>query len=263
MLQINPKLETENIIEFIKNTLAKQGFKNLVIGVSGGVDSAVAHHLACQAIGKNNIFAYFLPYKNQSLPNFNTINLKVIDIAEIVEKILMSLRGVKRRSNPDEIPINRDDKLTTANIIARVRMIVLFAKAQKHRALVLGTENRSENLLGYFTRFGDAASDIEPISHLYKTQVYQLAKYLKIPQSIINAKPTAGLWPNQTDEAEFGFSYKLADEILYRYFDKKEQLADLEKEFGKKTVEKVLKRVKNNLFKQFVPYRLQPVFSKA
>ena len=246
MLQINPKLETENITKFIKNTLEKQGFKNLVIGVSGGIDSAVSLALAQKAIGEKKVFSFFLSYKKQKL---NHKAYKTIDITNPVDSLIKAT--------------DAQDKIAIGNIIARVRMIMLFAKAQKHQALVLGTENRSENLLGYFTRFGDAASDIEPISHLYKTQIYQLAKYLEIPQSIILAKPTAGLWQNQTDEAEFGFSYKLADEILYCYFDKKESLENLEKKLGKETVTKVLLRVKQNLFKQRVPYRLQLVFSKA
>lgn len=162
------------------------------------------------------------------------------------------------------------NKIRLGNIIARVRMIILFDLAKKHSALVCGTENKSERLLGYFTRFGDAASDIEPIAHLYKTQVYQLAEYLKLPQKIIDVKPTAGLWKNQTDEGEFGFTYEEADQVLHLYFNKKissspvilsdersEESKDLIKRIKKhgfKNVEKIIKRFLENKFKQEVPY---------
>jgi NAD+ synthase len=123
--------------------------------------------------------------------------------------------------------------------MARIRMIILFDLAKKNHALVCGTENRSENLLGYFTRFGDQASDLEPIGHLYKTQVYELAEYLKVPKDIIEQKPTAGLWKNQTDEKEFGFSYKEADPVLHHYFDKKMGV-DRIKKLGFANAEKII-----------------------
>jgi NAD+ synthase len=244
MIQINPKVETDRIVKFIQKALKDQDFKKLVIGISGGIDSAVCSSLAIRAIGQKNVFNYFLPYKDQYLPNLDLSNIKIINIGKAVDTIVETTET--------------KDKISIGNIIARTRMIMLFNAAKENNALVCGTENRSESLLGYFTRFGDAASDLEPISHLYKTQVFELAKFLKIPKAIIEAAPSASLWPKQTDEVEFGFTYKIADEILFRYFDKKESLESINKDFGKNEVDKVLKRVKNNLFKQLTPYRLQP-----
>lgn len=245
-LTINPQKEAQKIVLFIKKTLQKQGFSKLAIGVSGGVDSAVCLNLAIKAIGKENILSFFLPYKKQKL---NHKVYKTIDITRSVDSLIKTT--------------NTPDKVIKGNIIARMRMIILFAKAQESKAMVCGTENRSENLLGYFTRFGDAASDIEPITHLYKTQVYQLAEYLKIPEKIIKAKPSAGLWKNQTDEGDFGFSYQIADQVLFKYFEQKKKIQDLEEEFGKEIVGKILRRIKNNLFKQLVPYQLPPFSSKT
>ena len=139
--------------------------------------------------------------------------------------------------------------------MARVRMIILFDLAKKYGSLVCGTENKSEKLLGYFTRFGDSASDIEPLSHLYKTQVYQLAKYLKVPEKIINQVPTAGLWTGQTDEDEFGFTYQEADQVLHQYFDKKKSAGQIKK-LGFKNTDKIIKRIVDNQFKFQTPYSL-------
>lgn len=134
-------------------------------------------------------------------------------------------------------------------------MIYLYDLSKKQRALVVGTENRSEHLLGYFTRFGDEASDIEPIRCLYKTQIYQLANYLKVPEYFINQPPTAGLWRNQTDEEEFGFSYQEADPVLYLYFDKNLSVEKI-KELGYKNARKIIDFALNNRYKHLVPYSL-------
>ncbi|MBI3070280.1 MAG: NAD(+) synthase, partial [Candidatus Levybacteria bacterium] len=205
---INPEKEKKQIVQFIKQTLQKEGFQNVVIGVSGGVDSTTSLYLLKEAIPLKNIFPVHLYYFNPDL-EFEE-NAYHLSIKSIVDKLAKTL-GVQ--------PLK--DSIRLGNIMARVRMILLYDLAKKHQALVCGTENRSEYHLGYFTRFGDEASDFEPIRHLYKTQVYQLASYLGVPKTVIDKKPTAGLWAEQTDEGEFGFSYKEADPVLYLYFDKK------------------------------------------
>ena len=137
--------------------------------------------------------------------------------------------------------------------MARIRMIFLYDLAKKHNALVCGTENKSEFYLGYFTRFGDEASDFEPIRHLYKTQIYQLADYLNLPKKIVSQSPTAGLWIGQTDEKDFGFSYQEADMVLNLYLDQKKSLEEItSKNFphGKK----IIARVSKNSFKHLSPY---------
>src|SRR6185437_16551779 len=122
-----------------------------------------------------------------------------------------------------------ENKIRIGNIAARMRMIILFDLAKKHKALVCGTENKSENLLGYFTRFGDQASDIEPIEHLYKTQIIQLAKHLGLPEDVITQAPSAGLWKGQTDEGQFGFTYEEADIVLYLFLEKNVSIGEIEK----------------------------------
>jgi len=125
-------------------------------------------------------------------------------------------------------------------------MIVLYDLAKKHQGLVCGTENKSEFLLGYFTRFGDEASDFEPIRHLYKTQIFELAKYLDLPKVIINQVPTAGLWSGQTDEKEFGFSYTEADKTLDLYSNNRKAIST--------NSQKILSRINKNSFKHHLPY---------
>ncbi|KKQ24104.1 MAG: NH(3)-dependent NAD(+) synthetase [Candidatus Roizmanbacteria bacterium GW2011_GWC2_37_13] len=229
-LYINPEQEVKRIINFLKSVQKKTGIDKVVIGLSGGIDSTTVYYLLQKAYKPENIIGVSLPYL--------TIEPIASQLLSLGEKILP--------------PRLFSEKVRLGNIMTRVRMIILFDLAKKHNALVCGTENKSERLLGYFTRFGDAASDIEPISHLYKTQVYKIAKYLKVPQKIIDAKPTAGLWPGQSDEGEFGFTYKEADQVLYLYYDKKLPLDKIL--FN--NVGKIIKRVKDNQFKQEVPYKI-------
>lgn len=169
----------------------------------------------------------------------------------------------RRKINQQIASLNR---LRLANIAARARMIVIYDQAKLHDALVIGTENHSEYLLGYYTRFGDEASDLEPVKHLYKTQLLQLAEYLKIPSEIIAKPPTAGLWTGQTDEAELGFSYGDADPILYLRYEQKmspNQIAKLVADQTQKKTEDIVPLVKKILdwtetmgFKHNLPHAL-------
>jgi NAD+ synthase len=249
-LKINLKEEIEKITVFIRETLSKQKKDKVVIGVSGGVDSATALYLLKNAIPLEHIQVVTLPYFNHQLENINELttsiylpkeNLKVIPIKPMVDSVTEALK------------IAELDVVRKGNVMARVRMIALFDQARKMDALVCGTENKSESLLGYFTRFGDEASDIEPIRHLYKTQVYELARYLGVPQRIIDKKPSANLWNSQTDEEEFGFSYEEADQVLYLYFDKKLSIEEIEKQ-GFKTADKIIDFANKNSYKHKVPY---------
>jgi NAD+ synthase len=255
MLAIDCREIIEEIVEFIKISVAKTGLKKLIIGLSGGVDSSVVTFLTTKALGKNNVLIALMPYGNlcpQDLADAKIV-IKTLGISSLnIFKI-----DIKKTVNQIVSAKSKMDKIRKGNIITRVRMIYLFDLAKKNRALVCGTENRTEYLLGYYTRFGDEASDIEPIRHLYKTQVWQLAKYLGVPEKIIKKKPTAGLWAKQTDEEELGFSYKEADMILHLYFDKKLSKKGIVN-YGIKgeTVEKVLSWMKKNEFKHSVPYSL-------
>ena len=247
-LSLNAKKETEKIVLFIKTVLKKQGFKNVVIGLSGGIDSAVSLSLLVKAIKPGNIFVVHLYYfksqisflnsflKKINIPQKNIYNVPIKNAVDQIQK----MTGIKKPS--------KDYKIRLGNIMARVRMIALYDLAKKHECLVCGTENKSELNLGYFTRFGDEASDFEPIHHLYKTQVYRLAEYLNVPKEIINQIPTAGLWENQTDEKDFGFSYKEADRVLDLYLKNKKIL----KTFPNS--KEIIARIEKNSFKHNLPY---------
>ena len=251
-LTINQKKEAKKIISFLKSTFKKQKINNAIIGLSCGLDSTVSFYLLAQALPKKNIYAYHLPYGKENIfvrKIINQIdlpkeNFQIISIKKIVDLL-------KQLTN-NHLAVNR---IRLGNIIARARMVILFDQAKKHDALVCGTENKSEHLLGYFTRFGDAASDIEPVRHLYKTQLYQLAKYLRIPKEIIGKMPSANLWEGQTDEGEFGFTYDEADQVLNLHFDKKMSTEKIIK-MGHKNARKVLSFVKKNSFKQETPYKI-------
>ena len=249
MLKINPEQEKKKITSFIRKTLKKQRFNKLVLGLSGGIDSSTSAFLSASAIGPNNLYILLLPRKGQDMSLAKKVikNLKIPqkNVVEIdISKTFLSLREVC-----DEA-ISPNNNIRQGNIIARLRMIYLFDSAKKLNALVCGTENRSERLLGYYTRFGDSASDIEPIAHLYKTQVQKLAEYLEVPRQIISQPPTAGLWPGQTDEKELGFTYEEADVILAN------EASANQKSISPATTRKILKRVRENLFKHKTPYSL-------
>ncbi|MCX7956086.1 MAG: NAD(+) synthase [Patescibacteria group bacterium] len=278
---IYPKKETKKIISFLKSIQKKTKKEKVVIGISGGIDSALSLTLLSKAYKKSNIFPVYLPYalpiiksfdknlkKTKNLVkklNLSEENFLIIEIKKPVDKLIDIAKGVGKKGLDRFIfelkecftcpSADYTNKIRVGNILARVRMIVLFDIAKKVDGLVCGTENRSEALLGYYTRYGDQASDIEPIAHLYKTQVYQLAKFLKIPKEIIDSPASANLWEGQTDEGEFGFKYSEADQVLHQVFDLKKPLNKIDrKKFP--NLKKIFQYYKNNEFKKQVPYSL-------
>lgn len=256
MPPFDPVKTKDLLIDFIKTAFAKAGFSKAVIALSGGVDSATSCGLAVHALGAANVFPLFLPYGDlnpqgvvdaqEVIGAFNIPkdNVRIVDIQPLVDPVL------KLDSTMDNV--------RKGNVMARTRMIVLFDQAKKRNALVIGTENKSEHLLGYFTRFGDEASDIEPLRNLYKTQIYELAKHLGIQEQILTKQPTAGLWEGQTDEGELGFSYKEADEILYQLYDLRKTVEEVVASgFDKTILEKVRSHVTKNSFKHHLPIILE------
>ncbi len=198
------------IKDFIKTYVKNSGCKGVVIGLSGGVDSAVTAVLCKDALGKKNVKCLFLP--DESTPDSDVSHYKLI-----VKKFGLSSEVKDITNIIKEIDANcilKPDKYTLANVKARTRMILLFEYANMTNNLVCGTSNKSEMLVGYFTKYGDGGVDIMPIGDLYKTQVWELAKFLKIPKEIISKLPTAGLWKGQFDEQELKLSYNQLDEIL-------------------------------------------------
>lgn len=252
MNSIDPGKTTEELTFFFKTAFEKAGFTKAVIALSGGVDSATSAALAVRALGADNVYPVLLPYGALSTQ-------ATIDAVSVVEKLgIPSIHVTRIDIKPIVDPlIFKDpgmDNVRKGNAMARARMMVLFDQAKKRQALVIGTENKTEYLLGYFTRFGDEASDVEPLRKLYKTQVYVLAKYLELPDVVLSRAPTAGLWEGQIDEGEFGFTYKEADEILYLHFDEKKSPEDIiAAGFSKEIVDKVLSRVSFNDFKRHPP----------
>lgn len=250
-LSINPKNEKGKISDFLKNTLNRQKIKNVIIGLSGGIDSMTSFYLLKNVFPPENIFIAHLYYFEESFGYLD----KVIRTASVPLENIYYLSIKKPGDTICELLKIGNDKIRIGNVMARIRMIILYDLAKKYNALVCGTENKSEHYLGYFTRFGDEASDIEPIRHLYKTQVYQLASYLNVPKEFIIKHPTAGLWEGQTDEEEFGFSYRQADPILYLYFEKKMALENI-KNMGFKNAEKIINFANKNAYKHNTPYLL-------
>lgn len=249
-------------VKEIRNYFKKSGFKKGIIGVSGGLDSAVSCVLAVYALGQKNVFVLMMPY--YGITNKESINhaLKLAKNLKIPSKNIFLL--------PINRPVNacwailkkfkNKEKIRFGNLMARERMRILFDLSQVFDAIVIGTEDRTEEELGYYTLWGDQASGVEPIKNLWKTQVHQLASYLKeIPQEILNKKPSPGLWKNQTAENELGFSYFEADVVLSCLKDLKMEPSQIAKKFKikKKKIDLILKRLKIGEMKKSIPYILK------
>lgn len=209
-LSINPEEVSTVIKDFIKTYIETSGCNSVVIGLSGGVDSAVIAILCKDALGKKNTRCVFLPDETTPEVDFKHHELIVKKFDLLCEKKdITSL--VKQITDTCVVKPN---KYALANVKARARMVLLFEYANMGGSLVCGTSNKSELLIGYFTKYGDGGVDIMPLGDLYKTQVWELAKFLKIPKEMITKPPTAGLWHGQTDEQELKLSYGELDKIL-------------------------------------------------
>ena len=250
----NPQAEVEKITWFISRTFQKTNIQNAIVAVSGGIDSALSLALTVGALGKDRVIPLLLPYGDQDMSDAQLVTdelgldenqVRVVNILPFVNDFC------------DILPISEQERVRKGNVMARVRMTVIYDYAKQHRALVVGTENKSESYLGYFTRFGDEASDLEPLIHLYKTQVRQLAKHLNLPQNIQTKLPSADLWPNQTDEDELGFSYELADQVLFAWKELEKNPDEIMIDgLTNELKNKIIERVKLNQYKHQVPYKL-------
>lgn len=215
-LRVNPALAELTLTGFIRDAVETTGTAGVVLGLSGGVDSAVSAGLAARALGPERVHAHLLPYRTSSPDSAR-------DAAAVAEAFGLALRTLDITAMVDayfEAHEPGAEKVRRGNLMARVRMAVLFDQAKALGSLVLGTSNKTEILLGYSTIFGDNASSINPLGDLYKCQVVEVARHLGVPQPVIDKKPSADLWPGQSDEDELGFSYDLADQILYLLFNR-------------------------------------------
>jgi NAD+ synthase len=210
MRDLKPRLHSHSrviIRDFISERFEGSGADHAVIGLSGGLDSTVALHITAEAIGNDRVKTFFLPYGklNEADRAFSRqaadaigIHLEEVDITSMVDSLPLEVEGAVK-----------------GNVQARSRMVLLYAHANKENGIVVGTSNKTELLLGYFTKYGDGAADIYPLGDLYKTQVRDLARELKVPQEIIDRTPSAGLIEGQTDEGELRLPYPILDQVLY------------------------------------------------
>ncbi|MGA9752380.1 MAG: NAD+ synthase [Acidobacteriota bacterium] len=246
---VNPELALAMIDRFLQEELGKTGLTGFVIGLSGGVDSALACALAVHAVGPERVLAVKMPYRTSAPQSEADADLLIgrfgirserVDISALVDAHFEGDLGASA--------------LRRGNFMARMRMAVLFDRSSMDRALVLGTSNKTELLLGYGTWYGDMASSLNPIGDLYKSQVWQLARHLALPESVLAKPPSADLWPGQTDEGEMGLSYAEADAILYLLVDERCTAQEVAgRGHSQAVVAKILTMVQRSQFKRRLP----------
>ncbi len=248
-LEINTDLTRRIITGFIQDQIAKAGMTRAVIGLSGGIDSALSAYLSAEALGAENVLAVRMPYRTSASSSMTDAETVIEDlglptltvpVTEMVEPLFGRF--------PDMSDIRR------GNIMARQRMIILYDQSVAFGGLVMGTSNKTEFLLGYTTIYGDSGVAMQPIADLYKAQVRQLARAVGVPQAILDKAPSADLWEGQTDEAELGFTYNDVDQVLFLLVDERYTVDEVADEgFERGFVENVWRRVKANHYKRTMP----------
>ena len=239
---------TEYLEHFLDNEVRKTGIQNVVVGLSGGLDSAVVAVLA-QYVFKDNLLCVKMPshYSSQSSLDDAEVLCADFNIRSITASIEPMLRAYELL-NPDM------DNLRKGNFSSRMRMSTLFDISARENALVLGTSNKSELMLGYGTLYGDLASAVNPIGDLYKSEVFELAKYLGVSSSIITKPPSADLWDGQSDEADLGYTYAQLDEVMKLYVEERlSRDTIVSKGFDAKMTDMIIERIFRNHFKRKMP----------
>lgn len=248
-LTINSQLANKILTNFIASEITRTGFQKAVLGLSGGIDSALACMLAATALGPKNVLAVRMPYRTSSPDSLEDAQ-KVIEMTG-VEGLTFPITAMVDpliNAYPDM------DATRKGNIMARARMVVLYDQSAAFSGLVVGTGNKTEILLGYTTLYGDSACAINPLGDLYKTQVRQLSRDLGMPDSVVNKPPSADLWAGQTDEGDLGFTYADVDQLLYLLVDERYSAQEcVAAGFDSTFVESVLQRVRKNHFKRIMP----------
>jgi NAD+ synthase len=258
-LAIDTDVARRVISEFIRGQLEQAGFERAVLGLSGGIDSAVVAYLVAEAIDADRLLAVLMPYRTSSPASKADAEAVVADLGCASELVEITAMVDGYFGTDDEPGAAGEDGLTATplrrgNFAARMRMAVLYDRSVTWGGLVVGTGNKTETLIGYTTVFGDAASAFNPIGDLYKSQVRQLAVALGVPDSIIRKAPSADLWPGQTDEAEGGFSYPVLDRLLFWRVDKRRSIEEMVAlGFDEAMVERVDRMIAGAEFKRQMP----------
>jgi len=248
-LAIDTDIARRVIAEFIRGQLRQAGFERTVLGLSGGIDSALVAYLVAEAIGPERLLCVLLPYRTSS-PASRT------DAEEVVRRLGCTSEIVEISPMVDGFygPDPDASALRRGNFMARMRMSVLYDRSVTWNGLVVGTGNKTESLIGYTTLFGDSACAFNPIGDLYKSQVRQMAAAIGVPDAIIAKAPSADLWPDQTDEIEGGFSYPQLDRLLFWRIDKRRSIDEVVAlGFDRALVERVDRMVAGAEFKRQVP----------
>jgi NAD+ synthase len=246
---INCDFAARILSRFIQEELGKAGFQRGILGLSGGLDSAVCAALAARALGPKNVVGLLMPYGEgfgkdmedaRAVAARLKIRTKTIDIRPMIDAYFERYPAVSR--------------LQKGNKMARERMSILYDHSVRESALILGTSNKTELLIGYGTVHGDLASAVNPLGDLYKTQIREMARFLDVPASLLSKAPSAGLWAGQTDEGEIGMTYARIDEILYHLVDGRESKAEvIARGIPKARVERVFKMIRASEFKRQMP----------
>jgi NAD+ synthase len=248
-LAIDTSIARRVISEFIRGQLRQAGFDRAVLGLSGGIDSAVVAFLVAEAIGAERLLAVLMPYRASSPTSRGDAEAVVAKLgcaSELVD--ISSMVDAYFAGDPDASSLRR------GNFMARQRMAVLYDRSVTWSGLVVGTSNKTESLIGYTTLFGDSACAFNPIGDLYKSQVRQLAEALGVPEAIIRKAPSADLWPGQTDEAEADISYPILDRLLFWRVDKRRSVDEVvAMGFDRALVERVDRMIAGSEFKRQVP----------
>jgi NAD+ synthase len=249
-MTINTDLARTILTGFIRDQIYKAGMKKAVLGLSGGIDSALSAYLSAEALGAENVLAVRMPYETSSEDS-------LIHAEEVIEDL--GLASITVPITPMAQPlIDRFpdmSNLRKGNIMARTRMIVLYDQSVAWGGLVMGTSNKTEFLLGYSTIYGDSGVALHPIADLYKYQVRQIARAVGVPAALIDKPPSADLWEGQTDEGELGFTYNDADTVLYLLVDERYTVEEAAEASGYDAafISKVWERVKANHYKRTMP----------
>ncbi len=248
-MKINPAFVTKVLCAFISQELHRFGYEKGIIGLSGGLDSSTCAFLAARALGPENVIGLILPYKTTFAQDVKDARLvarrlrirsRLIDISPMVDAYFSRFPTKNR--------------IQVGNKMARERMSILYDFSAREKALILGTSNKTELLLGYGTVHGDMACAINPLGDLYKTQIRILAEYLGVPARILAKTPTAGLWPGQTDEGEIGLQYPEIDRILFELVDRRQSPEEvIAAGFPRKSVERIVSLIRNSEFKRKMP----------